>query len=227
MKTISELAEYYKTDKKESADHHNYVVAYDKWFTPIRESVTDLLEIGILKHPRTDLFPFEGASLLMWADFFPNATINGADINDHRAMPKFGKNQIKIHLADQGNRDRLRTLLETEIGKPQDIIIDDGSHWMHHQQISLATLFPYLKSGGIYVIEDLFTSHPPPPFPPMSSQLSPNDTLTQDMLHEFVKTGHMSSMFMTDEEKRYLDENIKECNIEKGRHSEIVFIVKK
>lgn len=227
MNTITELAEFYKTDKKKSDDHHNYVEAYDRWFVPIKDKVTNLLEIGILKHPRTDLFPYEGASLLMWNDFFTNATINGMDINDHRGMNKYGKDRIKIYLGDQGDRERLKNLMEIDIGKEMDIIIDDGSHWMHHQQISLATLFKYLKSGGIYVIEDLFTSHPPPPFTPMSSQLSSNDTLTQDMLHSFVKTRNMISMFMTPEEMQYLNDNIDQCVLERGRHSEIVFITKK
>ena len=36
-----------------------------------------------------------------------------------------------------------------------DIIIDDGSHASYHQQLSFKTLFPTLKSGGIYSIEDL------------------------------------------------------------------------
>jgi len=227
MNTITEIAEIYKTDKKKSADHHNYVEIYDNWFGPIKDKVTDFLEIGILKHPMTNLFPYEGASLLMWNDFFTNATINGMDINDHRGMNKHGKDRIKIHLGDQGDRERLKNLMESDIGKPMDIIIDDGSHWMHHQQISLASLFKYLKPGGIYVIEDLFSSHPQPPFLPMSSQLSPDDTLTQDMLHDFVKTKKMVSMFMKEDEIKYLEENIDKCIIEKARHSEIAFITKK
>jgi len=227
MTTLTELAEFYKTDKKASGDHHNYLEAYDKWFGPIKDKVTDLLEIGILKHPRVDMFPYEGASLLMWNDFFTNATINGMDINDHRGMNRYGKDRINIYIGDQGNRERLKSLMENDIRKEMDIIIDDGSHWMHHQQISLAILFKYLKSGGIYVIEDLFTSHPPPPFAPMSSQLSKNDTLTQDMLHDFVKTRNMVSIFMTREEMDYLNQNIDKCILEKGRHSEIVFITKK
>lgn len=227
MTTLTELAEIYKTDKKKSGDHHNYVEIYDKWFAPIKDKVTGFLEIGILKHPMESMFPYEGASLLMWHDFFTNATINGFDINDHRNMNKHGKDRIKIHIGDQGSRIFLKDLMELQIAKPMDIIVDDGSHWMHHQQISLACLFKYVKPGGIYVIEDLFTSHPKPPFQPMGSQLSPDDTLTQDMLHDFVKTGKMVSMFMEPEEIKYLEENIDQCVIETGRHSEIAFITKK
>ena len=40
-----------------------------------------------------------------------------------------------------------------------DIIIDDGGHHMHEQITSFETLFPHLKSGGLYIIEDLHTSY--------------------------------------------------------------------
>jgi len=36
-----------------------------------------------------------------------------------------------------------------------DIIIDDASHASHHQQKGFLELFPKLKSGGLYIIEDL------------------------------------------------------------------------
>lgn len=226
MKTISELSKYYKTDKM-NEDGHCYAEIYDRIFEPRRETVTDLMEIGILKHPNTNWCPYEGASILMWNDYFTNAQIHGVDIVDHTKMDRHGSDRIHVYIKNQGDRMQLKYLMENEIGKQMDIIVDDGSHFMHHQQVSLAFLFPYVKSGGIYVVEDLFTSHPIPPFSPMQFQLTPQDTLTQDMLHDFVKNKKMVSMFMKDEEIKYLEENIKECIIEKGAISEIAFIIKK
>ena len=45
-----------------------------------------------------------------------------------------------------------------EIG-PVDVIIDDGGHTMNQQKTSFKVLFPYLKSDGVYIIEDLHTSY--------------------------------------------------------------------
>jgi len=45
--------------------------------------------------------------------------------------------------------------LVAQAGGAFDIIIDDGSHASHHQQIALAHLFPHLAPGGLYCIEDL------------------------------------------------------------------------
>lgn len=40
-----------------------------------------------------------------------------------------------------------------------DIIIDDGGHTMEQQVTSLEHLWPIVKPGGLYVIEDLQTSY--------------------------------------------------------------------
>jgi demethylmacrocin O-methyltransferase len=217
QKTIEQIANHYETDKR--ASDHNYTYYYEQYFEPIRNENLNVVEIGILRHPAR---PYEGASLLLWRDYFENSIIHGIDINDHTSI---AEERIKIHVADQGNREQLNYVF-TNIGTP-DIIIEDGSHFMHHQQISLAHLFKTLKPGGIYVVEDLHTSHPQPPFPPMGFQLSAEDTLTLDMLQEFVETGKINSIFMTDEEKAYLEENIASCEIHKAAQSEIAFIIKK
>ena len=45
-----------------------------------------------------------------------------------------------------------------DINKNFDLIIDDGSHHIVHQQISLGFLFPFLKQKGIFIVEDIHTS---------------------------------------------------------------------
>src|SRR5690606_41306911 len=54
--------------------------------------------------------------------------------------------------------DLFLALVINNIGEP-DLIIDDGSHINEHVIESFNFLFPRLKSGGIYVIEDVQTSY--------------------------------------------------------------------
>ncbi|PHH79423.1 hypothetical protein CDD80_4876 [Ophiocordyceps camponoti-rufipedis] len=42
-----------------------------------------------------------------------------------------------------------------------DLVIDDGGHTMKQQITSLERLWPVVKPGGLYVIEDLQTSYWP------------------------------------------------------------------
>ena len=61
-----------------------------------------------------------------------------------------------MFVGDQGDPVFLNRVLD-EIG-PLDVIIDDGSHRVEHQRASLLVLFPGLRPGGLYVLEDLFTA---------------------------------------------------------------------
>ena len=60
---------------------------------------------------------------------------------------------------DQGDAQFLNSMAR-ELG-PFDIIIDDGSHMSHHIIASLNALFPHVRPGGMYVVEDLATAYWP------------------------------------------------------------------
>ena len=108
-------------------------------------------------------------------------------------------------------------------GSDFDIIIEDGGHTMLQQQVTLGFMFKNLKSGGLFVIEDLHTSY----FAPFAYNKTNTKNTTLNMLQEYINHKVINSDFITEEEKEYLLSNIKEMKMYKGNHSEIVFIVKK
>lgn len=56
---------------------------------------------------------------------------------------------------DQGHRARVLEIVEAEFGAdPLDLVIDDASHLYHPTVASFDVLFPRLRPGGLYVIED-------------------------------------------------------------------------
>jgi hypothetical protein len=93
-----------------------------------------------------------------------------------------------------------------------DLFIDDGSHIMEDQQVVLAKLFKSIKSGGIYVLEDLHTSVSVKN-DVNSIWKSDKNTITLDMLEMFNNTGKIVSDYMTDDECEYLENNIESCEI--------------
>ena len=139
METLNEIGLKNNSDK--SSNYHCYLDLYDKYFSKYRGENINFLEIGILF----------GDSLKIFDEYFINSNIVGIDIEDKSHMEK---ENIKIIKGDQSDR----TLLNNFEDEYFDIILDDGSHKMEHQQVSFGVLFKKLKSGGIYVIEDLHTS---------------------------------------------------------------------
>jgi len=74
--------------------------------------------------------------------------------------PDFGAYpNIVYEIADQTDRPRLEAICRLHAPEGFDLIIDDASHIGHAAAASYAALFPRLKSGGLYVIEDWGTGY--------------------------------------------------------------------
>jgi hypothetical protein len=86
---------------------------------------------------------------------------------------------------------------------------------MYDQQITMASFFKSLKSGGIFVMEDLHSS-PEVRIPEKNSIWGwgdPTKITTLEMLESFKNTGKIISDYLSEEEKLYLEENIKSIEI--------------
>lgn len=142
--TLDSLAIHHKSDK--SSLYHNFAEKYDALLRPYRALFTNVMEIGVSG----------GASLKMWTDYFPNATVHGVDIEPTCRSCESYSTRVRFHQIDQGKEAQLRTLLAFA---PFDLIIDDGNHWWKEQLISFSCLFPMIKPGGLYIIEDTCTSY--------------------------------------------------------------------
>ena len=141
--TLDELGLRFGTDK--SSPFHNYLNFYESFMAPLREAPITLLEIGV----------FRGASLATWREYFPNAKIVGVDIQP--TAKQFETDRVHIELADQSNLEHLAELAVKH--GPFDIVIEDGSHMWEHQTTTLRALFPFVRNGGYYVVEDLQTNY--------------------------------------------------------------------
>lgn len=61
---------------------------------------------------------------------------------------------------DQADGERLRTIVREELGdEPADLVIDDASHVLEPTRATFNALFPLLRPGGTYVIEDWALGH--------------------------------------------------------------------
>lgn len=136
---------YKKHRVHRGTDKGPFINMYTKLFEPYRDTAEKVFEIGVNR----------GGSILMWEEYFSKARVYGLDLKQrgHRIPGE----RIQFVQLDQGNEDQLKAFGKGE-GK-FDIGIDDGSHIWWHQILTFETLWPYIKVGGVYVIEDLCTSY--------------------------------------------------------------------
>ena len=130
----------YATDK---LSRHSYLPVYEELFSKRRESVLNVLEIGI----------GSGGSLELWHDYFINANIYGIDPNYY--IDRLNKFERITQLKDDAYDEEFiqKNFVKNNISF--DIIIDDGPHNKDSQVNAMKLYFPLLSKNGLIIIEDV------------------------------------------------------------------------
>lgn len=141
---MDQLALSAGTDK--SSSFHNYTKIYSKFFAHLKEKPIKFLEIGI----------FFGNSVRLWENYFSQAELHFMDVDLDRVQ--YHSPRANYHCVDQAKKLELENFVN-KVGGEFDVILDDGGHTMEQQLVSFDVLFPHVKKGGMYIIEDLHTSY--------------------------------------------------------------------
>jgi len=122
---------------------HGFIDFYEPFF--VNREINTIAEIGI----------FKGNSIKWLLNRFTNSVIYGADIlpiqNEWPVNDRFKFKQI-----DQGDKDLVHDFF---LQNTFDLIIEDGSHIPSHQVLALLEGLKKLNSDGLYILEDIHTSH--------------------------------------------------------------------
>lgn len=154
MNTLDELFAQFGSDKSTvHPNAHGYAKHYEAAFASIKNEPVRVLEIGV----------GSGASVKAWLDWFPKASVFGVDKNygtnewdttDTRVNPRY-----TFTPGDQSSQDFWKLFI-IQYGSGWDIIVDDGGHYADQVITSFNCLWPHVKSGGFYAIEDLNVAYP-------------------------------------------------------------------
>ena len=137
--SLVELVDNARTDKDTI---HSYLETYEDLFKNKKLTSSAVMEIGI----------YDGGSIKLWYDYFPNANIYGIDISRY---------EEKLNYLN--NNNRIKLLLETDaynmdikrFDEKFDIIVEDGDHILSSQIKTIHNFLPLLKDDGILIIEDI------------------------------------------------------------------------
>ena len=120
---------------------HNFSEYYDSIFSPMRQQVRRVFELGI----------FQGASLRAWRDYFPNAQVMGADIDPACC---FQEERIETWQCDETDPLAVEAMWEAA-GGDLDVLIDDALHTYADNRRFFEWSHDQVRPGGLYIIEDL------------------------------------------------------------------------
>jgi len=142
---------------------HNYTIEYFKQFNDQKLEIKNVFELGIgTTNPKIPANMGQGgtpsASLRGWREYFPNATIYGADIDEtilkdeERIKTFYVDQRDKISIEEMWNQESLKNITF-------DLIIDDGEHNSEANISFLTSSLDKLNKNGVYYIEDIHNNH--------------------------------------------------------------------
>ena len=221
---MCDIAKRFGTDKYQ----HGYTKVYYEIMNKKRKENINIFEIGI----------YLGNSIRLWDNFFPNGKVCGIDNgrllpNSSTNLGQSNENpseddrkllqensiisqdfswietlKIKCFIADQRSNEQLKNAFKHFGCDTFDYVIDDGHHFQEHQQKSLGILFPVVKSGGYYIIEDICEYEDLKNGSFWGQKKDDATDSTDYLFMEFLKTGIFKSDYISEDESKYIIENI-------------------
>jgi SAM-dependent methyltransferase len=111
---------------------------------------------------------WDGGSAAFWFEYFQPRKHVGIDFSQRGDSAYFQRYLAARGLAqriatywavNQSDSAQLRAIVQKEFDGPLDLVIDDASHMYSPTKASFETLFPLLRPGGLYIIEDWAWAH--------------------------------------------------------------------
>lgn len=175
--------QHYYADKSpfnKGGHRHPYTAVYSLLMAQYRYRPVRFSEIGVAY----------GSSVKMWNTYFQKGTFFFFDRDqnflDHSAQGLGSNNSFAI--MDVAVRESISNSLK-ETGGNLDILLDDSSHNISHQHLIINEALPFIRSGGMIIIEDIHRDEPEETY----------FNMIKDILDEFS----FVSFIVTDHENRY------------------------
>ena len=196
-------------DNKELVVSHGYAKIYEKYFYRYKEKRLNIIELG----------SFYGNASAAFFFFFKNSQIYSADINPD--MYIYRSKRLKNFFTDTSSRSSI----ENDIIKRNvkfDLIIEDASHMLKDQIISLFILFKILKPGGYFIIEEI-------DFPEKREDMRVNQEFPdlKTILKKINNKENFESKYIKQDEKSYFLNNVDFIKFYKGNINEFAIVKKK
>jgi len=223
-KDLNFLCEFFNSDKGENFKNqyaqplkqdskkiiaHGYAKIYEKYLKDNKDRILNIIELG----------SFYGNASAAFFFYFKNAKIYSADINPD--MYLYSSKRLKNFFTDTSSRSSIeKNIINKNI--KFDLIIEDASHMLKDQIISLFTLFRTLNSGGLFIVEEI-------DFPEKREDMRINQDYPdlKTILKKIMNKENFNSKYINENEKLFFLDNVETIKFYHGNINEIVVIKKK
>ncbi|MAV62215.1 MAG: hypothetical protein CMI80_01885 [Candidatus Pelagibacter sp.] len=224
QKNLNFLFEYFNSDKgdyfldqyiqpikknKIKIQAHGYSEIYEKYFFKKKENNLNILELG----------SFYGNAAASFYYYFKNSTIYSGDI--YPDLYRYSSTRINNFYIDTSDEISIKeNILNNNLDF--DIIIEDASHSLKDQIISLFLLFKKISPKGLFVCEEL-------DFPETRRDMNLNNEFPdlKQILLNIKQKRDFNSKYIEQKDKEYFLENLNNIEIYKGKTNEVAIIEKK
>jgi len=145
---------------------------------------------GLQPHTVVEVGIFEGASTALLHQLARPSRLIAFEYNREPLNAKLDafiaehdrSGAMSVHYGvDQSDTKRLSSILSVELGGAAlDLVIDDASHLLEPSRATFEELFPRLRPGGLYVLEDWAIGLGP------NTAGEPGDRLLVELVHDIV-----------------------------------------
>lgn len=141
-----DISEAFRTSPYQAKKHTSYFRAYERLLAQLRGRPITFVEVGVLN----------GGSLFMWRSFWGKGVrIIGVDMNPNaRRWEQYG---FEIYVGNQASPEFWKDFFDS-VGQV-DVLLDDGGHTFQQQIITCECAVPWIRDGGILIVEDTHTSY--------------------------------------------------------------------
>ena len=223
-KDLDYLFEYFNSDKgnyyinqymqpikkkNKRIDAHGYSKIYERYFEKIRNGNLNVLELG----------SFYGNAAGAFFYYFKNSNIYSGDICPD--LFRYKSQRLKNFYINTSSEISIKKdLIDNQ--RIFNVIIEDASHTLKDQIISLFMLFKILSPKGIFICEEL-------DFPETRKDMNINNEYPdlKNILKAIKSNRDFNSKYIKEEDKKYFLDNFNTIEIFKGKINEVAVIQKK
>ena len=223
-KDLDYLFEYFNSDKgnyyinqymqpikkkNKRIDAHGYSKIYERYFEKIRNANLNVLELG----------SFYGNAAGAFFYYFKNSSIYSGDICPD--LFRYKSQRLKNFYINTSSEISIKKNL-IDNRRIFNVIIEDASHTLKDQIISLFMLFKILSPKGIFICEEL-------DFPETRKDMNINNEYPdlKNILKAIKLNRDFNSKYIKEEDKKYFLDNFNTIEIFKGKINEVAVIHKK